>query len=180
MNNTSPEPPSLLTPAEQRREAIRYHSEALEELADPATRIDGWTPFARRLFLDALADCGKVATACSYVRLTRQSAYALRARDPLFAAGWDAACEMARVPLADALYERALDGFEEVMTRDDGRTVTRQRFDSRLSIAVLNRLDKHAERSAEQGSRHLAAGCPLGRVRRRDRQGRGRRGAGDP
>lgn len=148
---------SELSPADQRRQDIQYHIEALEQLADPATRIDGWTPFARRLFLATLGECGKVATACSYTGMTRQSAYALRARDPLFAAGWDAACEMARMPLADALYERALDGYEEVITRDDGRTVTRHRFDSRLSIAVLNRLDRHSERATEQGSRHLSA-----------------------
>jgi hypothetical protein len=157
MKNISHEPESALTPADQRRQDIQHHIAALEDLADPATRIDGWTPFARRLFLDALADHGKVEVACSFTGMTRQSAYALRARDPLFAAGWDAACELARMPLADALYERALEGYEEVITRDDGRTVTRHRFDSRLSIAVLNRLDRHAERASEKGSRHLGA-----------------------
>lgn len=49
----------------------------------------GWTPFARRLFLEVLSETGRVSTACDYARLTRQSAYALRARDPVFAAGWE-------------------------------------------------------------------------------------------
>src|SRR5512139_2859899 len=68
-------------------------------------RRDGWTPFARKLFLQVLSETGRVKLACDYCRLSTQSAYALRHRDPLFAAGWDAACELARTPLEDALYE---------------------------------------------------------------------------
>ena len=116
----------------------------------------GWTPFARRLFLEVLSETGRVSTACDYARLTRQSAYALRARDPVFAAGWDAACELARAPLADALYEQAVDGVTETITRDGEVVATRHRFDSRLSIAVLHRLDKRCDRAEERGSRHLA------------------------
>jgi len=116
----------------------------------------GWTPFSRRLFLEVLAETGRVSTACEYTRLTRQSAYALRARDPLFAAGWDAACELARQPLADALYEKVLDGVTDTITRDGEIVAERRRFDSRLAIAVLQRLDKRCDRAEESGSRHLA------------------------
>ena len=116
----------------------------------------GWTPFARRLFLEVLSETGRVSTACEYTRLTRQSAYALRARDPLFAASWDAACELARQPLADALYEKALDGVTDTITKDGEVVAERHRFDSRLSIAVLSRLDKRCDRAEERGSRHLA------------------------
>ena len=140
-----------------RREAIAFHMAALEELADPAARSDGWTPFSRKLFLQVLAETGRVSTACEYCQLSKQSAYSLRARDPIFAAGWDAACELAWTPLADALYEQALDGLTDTITRDDGSTITRHRFDSRLSIAVLNRLDRRCDRAAERGSAHLRA-----------------------
>ena len=116
----------------------------------------GWTPFYRRLFLEVLAETGRVSTACEYTRLTRQSAYALRARDAAFAASWDAACEIARQPLADALYEKALDGVTETIVKDGEVVAERHRFDSRLSIAVLNRLDKRCERAEERGSKHLA------------------------
>ena len=88
--------------------------------------------------------------------LTRQSAYSLRTRDPVFAASWDAAWDLARAPLADALYERALDGTTETITRDGEVVATRHRHDSRLSIAVLTRLDKRCDRAEERGSRHLA------------------------
>lgn len=45
-------------------------------------RRDGWTPFARRLFLQVLSETGRVTLACEYAQLSKQSAYALRARDP--------------------------------------------------------------------------------------------------
>ncbi len=125
-------------------------------LAPEDTRSDGWTPFARRLFLEVLSETGRVTTACDYAKLTKQSAYALRARDPLFAASWDAACELARAPLADALYERAIDGVTETLTRDGKVVAERHRHDNRLSIAVLHRLDKRCDRAAEAGARHLA------------------------
>ena len=140
-----------------RREAIAFHMAALEDLADPAGRSGGWTPFSRKLFLQVMAETGRVTTACDTCRLSKQSAYALRARDPVFAAGWDAACELARMPLADALYEQALDGLTDTITRDDGRTVTRHRIDSRLSIAVLNRLDRRCDRAVAKRAIHLNA-----------------------
>lgn len=122
----------------------------------PKQRPDGWTPFARRLFLTVLADTGRVSLACEYTQRSRATAYALRARDPVFAASWDAACELARAPLADALYERALDGTTETITRNGEIVAERHRHDNRLSMAVLHRLDKRCDRAAEQGARHLA------------------------
>jgi hypothetical protein len=95
-------------------EALRRDPERLAEVVSRAgpedVRNDGWTPFARRLFLSVLADTGRVSAACLWSQMSKQSAYALRARDSLFAAGWDAACEIARGQLADALYEKAIDG----------------------------------------------------------------------
>ena len=125
------------------------------ETLPATTPRDGWTPFARRLFLEVLAETGRVSRACEYAQLTPQSAYALRARDPLFAASWDAACELARMPLADALYERALDGVTETITKDGEVVAGRHRHDSRLSIAVLHRLDKRCDRALETGANHL-------------------------
>jgi hypothetical protein len=58
-------------------------------------------------------------------------------------------------PLADALYERAMDGVTETITRDGEVVAERHRHDSRLSIAVLHRLNKRCDRAAELGSAHL-------------------------
>ena len=140
-----------------RRDLIAHHMAALEDLIDPDGRSDGWTPAARMGFLRLVSEHGRVSQACQCVGLSKQSAYSLRARDPLFAIGWDAACQMARLPLADSLYEQATDGLTDTITRDDGRIVTRHRIDTRLSIAVLNRLDRRCDKAAETGSRHLGA-----------------------
>jgi len=141
-------------------DALRRDPEALAEVVGRAgpddVRYDGWTPFARRFFLQTLAETGRVSEACRWAQLSKQSAYALRARDPLFAAGWDAACEIARTQLADALFEKAIDGVTETVLKDGEVVATRHRFDSRLSIAVLHRLDKRCDRSIELGSEHLA------------------------
>jgi hypothetical protein len=131
-------------------------AEVVSRACPEGRRSDGWTPFARKLFLHVLANTGLVRIACDYTGLSRQSAYALRARDPLFAAGWDAAAEIARQPLADALYERAMDGVTETISRNGEVVAERHRHDLRCSIAVLNRLDKRADRAREKGSQHLA------------------------
>ena len=158
---TSPEtaPPLTEENLDQLVDALRSDPQALAAFVERASpnngRTDGWTPFARRLFLEVLAETGRVSRACEYAQLTPQSAYRLRARDPLFAASWDAACELARAPLADALYERALDGVTETITKDGEVVATRHRHDNRLSIAVLNRLDKRCDRAIETGANHL-------------------------
>ena len=160
MDNESgePQPPDTETGADNDTalEPVLSDDEGPITDIETAARRDGWTPFARRLFLQVLAETGRVSIACEYTGLTRQSAYSLRTRDPVFAASWDAAWDLARAPLADELYERALDGTTETITRDGEVVATRHRHDSRLSMAVLTRLDKRADRAEERGSRHLA------------------------
>ena len=134
-----------------RTEQIAFHMAELEALRD-TDDATGWTGFSRRLFLSILAESGKVAEACDATGLVRSGAYALRNRDPVFAAGWDAAAALARAPLADRLAEQAIDGITDTVTRADGSTVTRHRFDSRLSIAVLNRLDRRCDRAEAAGA----------------------------
>jgi hypothetical protein len=129
-------------------------ADASDDVESPCRR-DGWTPFARRLFLEVMAETGRVSRACEYAGLSVSSAYALRHRDAAFASGWDAACELARAPLADALYERALDGTTETITRNGEVIAERHRHDSRLSIAVLHRLDKRCDLARERGGRHV-------------------------
>ena len=100
----SPAAPPVLTDEnlETLIDALRRDPEALAHVIGRAgpddVRYDGWTPFARRFFLQTLAETGRVSRACEYAQLTPQSAYKLRARDPLFAASWNAACELARHP----------------------------------------------------------------------------------
>jgi len=135
--------------------AVPSDADGLDDTATAICRRDGWTPFARRLFLEVLAETGRVNRACDYAGLSVTSAYALRHRDPVFAAGWDAACELARTALADALYVRAVDGTTETLTRNGEVIAERHRHDSRLSIAVLHRLDRRCDRARVEGSRHI-------------------------
>lgn len=146
-----------LTPQDQRRRDIDAFLSAYKRIAPERERRDGWTPFLRRLFLQVIAEGGGVSAACAYTKMSRSSAYALEARDRVFAAGWAAASYFARNPMADDFYEKARDGIIDTITRGDGVTVTRRRFDSRLSIAVLNRLDRRCDRAEERCSTHLAA-----------------------
>jgi hypothetical protein len=110
-----------------------------------ATRCDGWTPERQALFLETLAHSGQVSEACRAVGMSPTSAYLLRRRADgvAFALGWKAAVLLARHRLEDMLLEGAIAGLETVTSKEDG--VTRRRaVNSSLSMAVLNRLDRHA------------------------------------
>ena len=107
-------------------------------------RHDGWLPEIRVKFLEALARTGNVGTAAYYVQRSRQSAYDLRRRDPDFARGWQAALVLARDVAEDVLQERAIDGIEEPVYYHGEVVGTRRRYDNRLLLAHLARLDKIA------------------------------------
>ena len=115
-------------------------------------RHDGWTPAARASFLEMLAKSGVVTDACRTVQRSSQAAYALRNRDPLFAAGWDAALSMARARLADDLFHRAVNGVVDQVWKDGEVVAERHRHDNRLSIAILNRLDARCDRAERIGA----------------------------
>jgi hypothetical protein len=149
MKNNQNSPPAITPSAAFEANLDLYAGNA------PARR-DGWTPAARRRFLEVVAKTGIVTRACAYAGMSRDSAYELRYRDPLFAAGWDAADLLARDPLADGIREQAAEGITETIIRGGEVVATRHRFDGRLSMAVLHRLDKRCDRAAELGGPHLA------------------------
>jgi hypothetical protein len=119
-------------------------------------RHDGWTPEKQRRFLERFAECGIVLEACEAVGMSARSAYNLRDRDPLFAAGWDAAQAMARPRLADEAYSRALNGVVDRIYKDGMIVAERHRYDNRLTMSVLARLDARLDRAEEKGAPHLA------------------------
>ena len=104
-----------------------------------------------------------VTDACREVQRSSQAAYALRNRDPLFAAGWDAALSMARARLADELFHRSIHGTVDQIWKDGEIVAERHRHDNRLSIAVLNRLDARCDRAERFGEpaapRRRQLGC---------------------
>src|SRR6187551_2182241 len=111
----------------------------------PITRHDGWTAARKAQFLEALAGDGNVRAACSRVGLSREAAYRLRRRNPLFARAWAAAQVQAREIVGEVLGTRAIDGIEEEVWFRGEVVGTRRRYDTRLLLAHMARLDKLAE-----------------------------------
>lgn len=117
-------------------------------------RHDGWTPERIVRFLESLAACGVVADACKAVGLSAQSAYAYRNRRTgrAFATAWDAVLiHRARGRLGDELMSRSINGCVEAVHIQNGSVVgEKHRYDNRLSMAVLTRLDRLAEKQGDR------------------------------
>jgi len=116
------------------------------------TRADGWTAERIRIFLDTLAETGVVAAALRTVGMRKQSVYALRKRSPAFDAAWRSALLRAHEPVASAFTSRALHGCVEPIVRDGKLWGERHRFDNRLSMAVLARLDRLADSELDEAA----------------------------
>ena len=110
-----------------------------------------FTAERRVRFLHHLATSGHVRRACAMVGVSAQAAYVCKRRDGAFARGWDAALVLARDAAEEVLAERALHGSHETIFYRGEAVGTRVRFDARLLLAHLARLDKHhAEAHAAQ------------------------------
>jgi hypothetical protein len=111
-----------------------------------------WTPANQRAFLEHLAISGVAAHAAKAVSMSANSAYRLRIRSDglAFNIGWEAALMVARGRLIDTLMERAIEGYDETATRsEDGREITRFKYDSRLAMAMVHRFDKRIDGPGE-------------------------------
>jgi len=120
------------------------------ETHDDYALVQGWTPDRKTQFLDHLAQKGNVRAACARVGLSREAAYRLRRRDPLFARGWAAALVQAHDASLEVLADRAIDGVEEEVWHRGELVGTRRKYDTRLLLAHLARLDKAVEDEAAQ------------------------------
>jgi hypothetical protein len=123
---------------------------------DPATRRDGWSPERKLRFLDRLAARGNVRAASAAVGMSREAAYTLRRRDPLFARGWAAALVLARESSAEVLADKAIDGIEEEVWYRGEHVGTRRRYDARLLLAHLARLDRMIEQEQDRAAADAA------------------------
>lgn len=130
--------------------SVDAQSSASSAERNPTSRHDGWHRELRVKFLEALAQTGNVQASAYFVQRARQSAYALKRRDVDFARAWLAALVLAREAAQDALQERAVEGIEEEIFYHGEVVATRRRYDSRLLLAHLARLDKLAEQIPAQ------------------------------
>jgi hypothetical protein len=133
-----------------------HDSEAEYDAAMTEIRNDyRWTPQCQRAFLEALAFGGSVMRAAKAVAKSPRSAYDLRFRrdGTAFRLGWDAAILVSRDVIGDMLMDRAVNGYEEVTSKQDDGATIRGKFDNRLGKGLLDRLDRMAEAQALKGSR---------------------------
>lgn len=108
-----------------------------QSASDHSTRHDGWSPSRQATFLRALAATHSVSHAAAQAGMSRQSAYALRARlkgEP-FDLAWHAALRCRLDALAEAALERALHGVEVQHFYHGELTHTSRRYDERLTVA---------------------------------------------
>lgn len=167
--STDPSAPADAAAAETPKR-IGWFEGHLPDLVDPLTpkhpdtaftetrrlRHDGWTPEKKRQFLERFAEGGVIVDACDAVKMSARSVYNLEGRDPLFAAGMEAARVLARPRLADEGQSRALNGVVERIYKDGMIVAERHRYDNKLTMAVLGRLDARIDRAEEKGAGHLA------------------------
>ena len=115
-------------------------------------------------FLTVLADWGNVRAAAKAVGVARATAYRMRRQCLTFRELWDAALLHARPMVEEVLADRALNGVQESVFYHGEEVATRTRYDSRLLLAHLARLDKLAEaRAAAKAEARDAAADAAGR-----------------
>lgn len=108
-----------------------------------------WTAEVKVRFLDCLSQRGNVRAACKCVGLSAETAYRQRRRDADFARAWAAANALALRVTEQVLTDRAIDGIEEEVWYRGELRGTRTRYDSRLLLAHLGRLDRTVDEVAE-------------------------------
>ena len=97
------------------------------------------------VFLQLLADSGEVRVAARAAAVSHQTVYRMRRACAYFKQGWDAALIVAREKAEEALASRAMHGVEEEVFYHGEVVATRRRYDSRLLLAHLGRLDRLAQ-----------------------------------
>jgi hypothetical protein len=97
-------------------------------------------------FLRTLAQWGNVRAAAQQVGVSRQYLYRMRRASVKFRDLWDAALVLARPQVEEVLADRALNGMQESVFYHGEEIATRTRYDSRLLLAHLARLDQVEQR----------------------------------
>ncbi|MDG2535309.1 hypothetical protein P6144_16735 [Sphingomonas sp. HITSZ_GF] len=118
---------------------------------DYRQRRDGWTPVRTRIFLRALSETGCVRDACARANISNQSAYRMRKRDLNFARAWEKALDTAAPTLEQAAFERAVEGWDEIVWKDGVEVSRKRRYSDGLLKFLLSRGNPgQARRGASQ------------------------------
>jgi hypothetical protein len=92
--------------------------------------------------VQTLAQWGNVRAAAAQVGVSRQHLYRMRRASAEFRELWDAALLLARPQVEEVLADRALNGVTETVFYHGEEIATRTRYDARLLLAHLGRLDR--------------------------------------
>ena len=128
-------------------DADTYDADAADPFAfDPVplqARLDGWSAERQVAFIEVLAESACVAAACRAVKMSKQSAYALRARPDAisFRNAWDKATDFATRRLADVALSRAVNGVATPIFFQGEQVGERRTYDERLTMFLLQRRD---------------------------------------
>lgn len=127
-------------------------------LPDRRQRADGWTPARQRKFLANLRQTGVVRDACRAAGISSTSAYRVRRTSEAFAAAWNRAQTRGMANVEQAAFDRAVLGWDEVVTRDGKEVSRRKRYSDSLLQLLLKRGDlKHTRQGMSQAELELAA-----------------------
>jgi hypothetical protein len=96
------------------------------------------------VFVRSLAQWGNVRAAAQQAGVSRAHLYRIRRASVQFRQLWDAALVLARPQVEEVLADRALNGVQETVFYHGEEVATRTRYDSRLLLAHLGRLDRIA------------------------------------
>ncbi|WP_137864044.1 MULTISPECIES: hypothetical protein [unclassified Sphingomonas] len=106
---------------------------------DYRQRHDGWTQSRTRAFLRALSETGCVRDACVRARISNTSAYRMRRRDAKFAEAWERALDRVAPMLEQAAYERAVEGWDEIVWRNGAEFSRKRRYSDGLLRLLIER-----------------------------------------
>lgn len=108
-----------------------------ERLVPGRERVDGWTSRLRQRFLHALRRSKNVTAACAAAGVSRDAAYALRARSPRFAQAWARALEADTPSVREAAWARAVEGWMEPVFHGGRQIGERRRYSDGLMRELL-------------------------------------------
>ena len=115
---------------------------ASTNIVDPATLVPDVAPEAQAKFVEVLSQWGNVRAAAAQAEVSRAHLYRMRRASPEFRKMWDAALVLARPQVEEVLADRALCGIVETIYHRGEEVATRTRYDTRLLLAHLGRLDR--------------------------------------
>ena len=121
---------------------------AIEQIPDdsihpPQTRF---TVERQAAFIDHVSTTGSARAAARAAQVSHQTVYRMRRGNGAFRRAWNAALLVARAYSEAVLADRAHDGVLEPVWFHGEKVGERQRYDSRLLLAHLGRLDKLEEK----------------------------------